>query len=298
MEKNKDAVHWEKAFTDTLSFCLFRFELFADGTQAFTYLSPSFEQIFGISVTSVLDDYTFLREKVVNKEWEAFEHSLQKSAQNRTPLTYTLSVETENRGVVHVEVNANSEHSENGHMCFEGTFLDVTQQKETEKRLRDEKNRLHSIIEGTGATTWETNLQTGETRINERGSEILGHFKEELSPMHISDWQSLIHPDDRENYQKALKKHLQGDSPFFSHDIRIRKKDGSYAWVLERGKIISWDKEGSPLWMHGTHIDVTQHKITEEALMKATRELELYFFESLDLLCIASTDGTDRKSVV
>ncbi|MBF0551763.1 MAG: response regulator [Deltaproteobacteria bacterium] len=43
----------------------------------------------------------------------------------------------------------------------------------------------------------------------------------------------------------------------------LEHKDGSWIWVLDRGKVIDWDENGSPLKMFGTRIDITERKLLE-----------------------------------
>ena len=50
------------------------------------------------------------------------------------------------------------------------------------QHLQEERTRLAGIIEGTGAGTWEWNVQTGETRFNERWAEMLGYRLDEIAP--------------------------------------------------------------------------------------------------------------------
>lgn len=49
-------------------------------------------------------------------------------------------------------------------------------------------------------------------------------------------------------------------------EYRMRCKDGSYKWVLERAKIVSQTKDGKPLRILGTHTDITEQKQLERRL--------------------------------
>ena len=56
--------------------------------------------------------------------------------------------------------------------------------------------RLRQIIDGTNIGTWEWNVQTGETRFNERWAQIIGYTLDEISPTNIDTWLNFAHPDD------------------------------------------------------------------------------------------------------
>jgi len=53
----------------------------------------------------------------------------------------------------------------------------------------------------------------------------------------------------------------------------LRAKDGSYRWVLARGQA-QWDAEGHPLRFVGSHTDITDRKLAEQALRRAKEEAE------------------------
>ena len=52
----------------------------------------------------------------------------------------------------------------------------------------------------------------------------------------------------------------------------MRHKDGSWVWILDRGRVITRDADGLPTRMIGTHIDITSQKEAEqEQLLQAER---------------------------
>ena len=55
-----------------------------------------------------------------------------------------------------------------------GYNIDITYNKEAEKKLAEKRHRLAVILQGTNVGTWEWNIQTGETYFNERWAEIIG----------------------------------------------------------------------------------------------------------------------------
>lgn len=73
-----------------------------------------------------------------------------------------------------------------------------------------EYKRLLGIIEGTRAGTWVWNVQTGETRFNERWAQIVGYTLAELQPLSIETWIQLTHPDDLKQSNEALQQHFDG----------------------------------------------------------------------------------------
>jgi PAS domain S-box-containing protein len=162
---------------------------------------------------------------------------------------------------------------------------DITSRKVSEQQLAQERQRMANILWGTGVGTWEWNVQTGETRFNERWAELIGTTLEELAPVSIATWMQHAHPDDLVASSAALEKHFSGLAEAFECESRMRHKDGHWIWVLDRGKLVSRTPEGLPEWMAGTHLDITERKQAEhtaqaqtEALARSNAELEQFAY--------------------
>lgn len=144
-----------------------------------------------------------------------------------------------------------------------GISIDITEKKEIENKLKVQKDRLANIIEGTNVGTWEWNIQTNKTIFNEKWAEIIGYKLEELEPTSIETWTDLTHPYDIDKSNELIHKHINGELEYYNCEFRIKHKDGTWRWILDRGKVISYDKEGKPEWMFGTHQDITEKKEAE-----------------------------------
>ncbi|MFC3978344.1 PAS domain-containing protein [Belliella kenyensis] len=148
-----------------------------------------------------------------------------------------------------------------------GSFQDITEIKSS-----NYKQKL--ILEGTNVGTWEWNVQTGETIYNDRWAEIVGYTLEELAPISIERWIELVHPDDLEESEKRLNACIEGKSEFYELEARMKHKDGYWVWVYDRGKVLEWTEDGKPLWMYGTHQDISGRKRAEEEIKRTNLLLE------------------------
>ncbi len=163
-----------------------------------------------------------------------------------------------------------------------GIDRDITERKKAEKDLNTQKQRLADILHGTNAGTWVWNIQTGEVMLNERWAEIIGYKLDELKPISINTWISNVYPDDLPAANERLNKHFNRELDYFDVEFRQPHKDGTLIWVNARGKVIEWTEDGKPLWMSGTHLDITERKLAEAEL----HEVNNRFGE-----LVASTDG-------
>lgn len=155
-----------------------------------------------------------------------------------------------------------------------GSVHNITDLKNTEKKLIKEKQILANILEGTNAGTWDWNIQTGEVKLNERWAEIIGYTLKDLEPIDIKTWNDNVHPDDLPYADALLDKHFKGELDYFDVIFRQPHKNGSWIWVHARGKVIEWTEDGKPLRMSGTNLDITEQKLAEEELKKYHETLE------------------------
>ncbi len=143
-----------------------------------------------------------------------------------------------------------------------------------QESLRDERQRLQAILDGTHVGTWEWNVQTGETVFNERWAEIIGYTLAELGPISIETWKQFAHPEDLARSGDLLQAHFSGQSAYYDCIARMRHKDGHWVWVHDRGRVARWTEDGQPLLMAGTHQDITEQRRLQEQLRIEQRQLK------------------------
>ncbi len=143
---------------------------------------------------------------------------------------------------------------------------DISASKQAERALARERLALANIIEGTNAGTWEWDMDTGALHFNARWAQMIGHTVEELGDTSTQTWNSRAHPDDAAHIEALLHRHLDGESPAFECESRVRHKDGHWVWLHTRGKVFSRGQDGRARWMAGTHIDISARKQAEDAL--------------------------------
>jgi diguanylate cyclase (GGDEF)-like protein/PAS domain S-box-containing protein len=161
-----------------------------------------------------------------------------------------------------VEVHSGPIEVHGRHLLY-SIVVDVTKRRHAEEAMVQQSQRMSNILWGTGVGTWEWNVQTGETRVNERWAELIGYTLDELAPVSIATWMKYAHPDDLAASGAALEKHFAGEIDYYECESRMRHKDGHWIWVLDRGKLVSRTPDRLPEWMAGTHTDITVRKSME-----------------------------------
>jgi len=164
---------------------------------------------------------------------------------------------------------------------------DVTQQKQVEQATRQNEERLALVLHGANLGMWDWDVPTGNVVFNERWAQMLGYRLVEIPP-NVDSWEKLVHPEDRESVREVIVAHLEGRTPFYEMEHRMRHKSGSWVWVLARGKVISRDAGGKPLRACGTHLDLTERKRYEQRIAEQQKELEE---ANTRLAALAGTDA-------
>lgn len=137
--------------------------------------------------------------------------------------------------------------------------------------LQEELSPWKSAIEGSDLGMWDWNLVTNQVWFSPRWKTMLGYQEQDISS-DLSEWKTRVHPDDLEQALSDIQSHLEGRSPLYRNEHRMLCRDGSWKWILDRGKIISRTPDGKPSRMIGTHADITQRKQAELGLQRV-REL-------------------------
>lgn len=156
-----------------------------------------------------------------------------------------------------------------------GYFYDQTNFINLKREVELEKRKLEYIVEASNAGTWIWNIKTGYVEFNDKWAEILGFTLKELEPISIKTWENLCHPEDLEKSYQAIQKHLKGKTSFYECEVRMKCKDGSYKWILTRGKVLEYDNDNTPLVLYGFHIDIEKMKRLEKELSANLKYLNM-----------------------
>lgn len=154
-----------------------------------------------------------------------------------------------------------------------GIVQDITGHAVVKKALKESEERWQFALEGAGDGLWDWNTATDEIYYSRRLKELLGYREDEMENS-LAAWEMLIHPDDICLVLEEVDKLIRGETDMYTTEHRLMCKDGTYKWILDRGKIITKNKDGRPLRIIGTFTDITANRIIEESLAAALAEKE------------------------
>lgn len=141
------------------------------------------------------------------------------------------------------------------------------EQRTTELQASEERWQL--VLKGSNDGIWDWDVSTNQVFVSSRWKAIRGFAEDEVSGS-LEKWLQGIHPDDYDRVMAAIDQHFAGATEFFELEYRVRCKDGSYRWILDRGQALR-DASGQIIRMSGSETDITKRKATEEALWESER---------------------------
>ncbi|MFZ4625795.1 MAG: PAS domain-containing protein, partial [Rhodoferax sp.] len=237
-------------------------EIIDANTAAGCYYGYSWRQLTGMNInhinTATPECVAQERQAALHEErnYFLFSHRL-KSGEVRAVEVYSTPIETAGRSVLFSIVHDVNEKNLAQHALIESEF------------------RWKFAIEGAGDGLWDWNVLTGTVYFSPRWKELLGFTQDEIG-CGLDEWSKRVHPDDLAHVMADVQAHLDGLTPVYVNEHRMRCKDGRWKWILDRGLVVSRDATGKPLRAIGTHTDNTErHQADAErhALHEQIRQL-------------------------
>jgi PAS domain S-box-containing protein len=137
-----------------------------------------------------------------------------------------------------------------------------------EEALRESEERFNLSMEATKDGLWDWNIRSDETYFSPGYYRMLG-YEADAFPGKGNAWKDLVHPDDREHALRANMDCIEGRRDLFEVEYRMKDMNGEWRWIFGRGKCVARDEQGRALRLVGTHVDITERKLAEEALRKS-----------------------------
>ena len=162
-----------------------------------------------------------------------------------------------------------------GHSVRKWQAAQLTEMERQKQQYRDlldvplpqPDNNTQRILQAHGELDglWEWNLKEDQIYFSPRWRALLG-YGDHSQTGHPDTWFNLIHPYDLDELMNRVSSHLDGKTPYFECEHRIRQADGTYRWVLSHGRTVL-GPDGEPERLAGSQTDIKRMKNFEAQLV-------------------------------
>ncbi len=256
----------------------------------FRYVNPATCQITGYSQDEIMKLKFW---EIVHEDYKEIVRRRGLLRQTGTPVPnrYEFKIVTKDGKVKWIDFTARPIIYKNQPAAL-GTAFDITDRKITEENLMRTEKRLRNVLSNVDAYLWSA-------RINGKGTieynfytdnvvKVTGYSKQEFLDGGYPFWMNLVHPEDRRRVEQNLAELLQGGS--VSEEYRIICKDGDVRWIYDVATP-TLDDQGNIKEINGICVDITDRKITEEALRESEENLRTLIHHIPDMIVFKDGNG-------
>jgi PAS domain S-box-containing protein len=147
------------------------------------------------------------------------------------------------------------------------------ERRQAEDALRRSEETLRLAMEASESGVWDLDVRSGMVTASAGCQAMLGFDAVETVDNLESFWTSMLHPDDRKAALRDLTDTLEGRSPFFESDHRLRAREG-WVWVHAKGRVVEYSAGREPVRFIMTRTNITARKTAEEAAVENARMFE------------------------
>ena len=144
--------------------------------------------------------------------------------------------------------------------------------EKSELRFKHAQNRFNLSVLGSQQGMWEWDFKTNSLEYSKSFMEMIGYEHYEFEHTY-ANWKSRVHPEDIDKAEVALNAYLKKEVSEYTSEFRFKHKNGSHVWIRGSGAA-QWDKDGNPLYMAGSHLDITKLKMQQYALEEQRNEFD------------------------
>ncbi|HOP39697.1 MAG TPA: PAS domain S-box protein [Geobacteraceae bacterium] len=165
-------------------------------------------------------------------------------------------------------------------------YLYLRNRKKAELALRESEQQLKLVLEGSSDALWDLRVNSDtDLTYDNRWAEMLGYQPTEMG-RGADFWKRIIHPGDLQVMLEHYRQKTENHECRLQAECRMLSQSGAWRWVLLRGKVVAWNKQGRPVRITGTATDITQRKVAENALKRSEANYRAIFDASHDAIIV------------
>ncbi|KAA0131543.1 PAS domain S-box protein [Gimesia chilikensis] len=240
-------------------------------TSEILYISPSFERIWGYPCHELYENPNLWKETIHPEDLARIQPFLQNEAITGYDVEYRICRPDES--IRWISDKAFPIRDQQGDVFrVAGVAQDITERKEAITALEANEARFRILAKATNDAIWDWDLKTQSLWWGDGFETLFGFSRDDVEPT-IESWYNRIHPDDRTWVIDQVHQAIESGDESWEGEYRFLRKDGSYAYVLDRGHVLH-DENGVAVRMIGGMMDLTERKLAEETLHLRDRAIQ------------------------
>ncbi len=160
---------------------------------------------------------------------------------------------------------------------------------DAEERLADLVQRVDSAQHLAGMGDYDWHIASDTNRWSDQLYRIYGYEPQSFNASY-ERFLGNIHPDDRERIQAIHQRAYATGEPYQMIE-RIVRPDGEVRYLSSNGEVIM-DREGAPVRMRGTCIDITERVLAEQETERAAERFRGLVESSPDAILVLDSSST------
>ena len=234
----------------------------ADTEGNYTFVNKAFCDMLGYSENELLK-MTVFDVKAPNQDPSSF----QRSKTSREGMAVRVLLQRKDGSVFYSEVIGKNIEI-NGEQQVLGTVRDISEQVRAEEKLIKSERDLAAAQKISRVGSWEMDLKSNKLSWSDETYRIF-ELDPEKQDAGYQTFIDIVHPDDRDFVNRAYRDSVNHKTPY-DIEHRLLMKDGRIKYVHERCETF-YDNKGNAIRSLGTVLDITDRKLSEQALRRAQK---------------------------
>lgn len=147
--------------------------------------------------------------------------------------------------------------------------------REIERKRLEVERRIRLTVEAASVFWWEMDVESDTFLIDPLWySKLLRQPPTATAQHQSAAFRELLHPDDYLVLRAAIDAHRRDRTDYFQSDVRLLRADGTWNWLLFKGRIVQMEDSERIRRLMGVCMDISERKSMEEEHARLIGELQ------------------------
>jgi len=230
-------------------------------------------RIWGVDPATFTPNYIYIEKNIHPADIARVRRTLSAAAHQGTNFRDEMRVIRPSGDERHVHIEGVVTHydTDGAPLVMTGTNFDITERKRTELALRRSEANFKFAQRVAQVGSWEWEPDTGAITVSDEAQRIIGMESGAPTHMSLEDILSLVHPDDRASWGRAVQATIEHSRPY-DFIFRVVRTDGSVRLIHTMGEM--QNDSGEHRVMTGVCRDITESERIRSELAASRDELK------------------------